>query len=132
MGSKRAALLQVVYSVRSERLLMEQLNYNLLFRWFVGLNVDDPVWDHSTFSFNRERLFDEAIAQQFFEHTVLLARMHELVSDEHFSADGTLLEAWASHKSFRPRDGSGDDGAISTARSAATTRTSPPRIRTLG
>ena len=106
----RAALLQVVYSVRSERLLMEQLNYNLLFRWFVGLNVDDPVWDHSTFSFNRERLFDEAIAQQLFEHTVLLARMHELVSDEHFSVDGTLLEAWASHKSFRPKDGSGDDG----------------------
>lgn len=106
----RAALLQVVYSVRSERLLMEQLNYNLLFRWFVGLNVDDPVWDHSTFSFNRERLFDEAIAQQFFEHTVLLARMHDLVSDEHFSVDGTLLEAWASHKSFRPKDGSGDDG----------------------
>jgi transposase len=106
----RASLLQVVYSVRSERLLMEQLDYNLLFRWFVGLKVDDPVWDHSTFSFNRERLFDEAIAQQFFEHTVLLARMRELVSDEHFSVDGTLLEAWASHKSFRPRDGSGDDG----------------------
>ena len=105
----RAALLQVVYSVRSERLLMEQLNYNLLFRWFVGLNVDDPVWDHSTFSFNRERLFDEAIAQQFFEHTVLLARMHELVSDEHFSVDATLLEAWASHKSFRPKDGRDDD-----------------------
>ena len=72
--------------------------------------MDDPVWDHSTFSFNRERLFDEAIAQQFFEHTVLLARMHELVSDEHFSVDGTLLEAWASHKSFRPKDGSDDDG----------------------
>lgn len=106
----RAALLQVVYSVRSERLLMEQLNYNLLFRWFVGLNVDDPVWDHSTFSFNRERLFDEAIAQQFFEHTVLLARMQDLVSDEHFSVDGTLLDAWASHKSFRPKDGSGGDG----------------------
>jgi transposase len=106
----RAALLQVVYSVRSERLLMEQLNYNLLFRWFVGLNVDDPVWDHSTFSFNHERLFDEAIAQQFFEHTVLLARMQDLVSDEHFSVDGTLLDAWASHKSFRPKDGSGGDG----------------------
>jgi transposase len=105
----RASLLQVVYSVRSERLLMEQLDYNLLFRWFVGLNVDDVVWDHSTFSFNRERLFDEAIAQRFFEHTVLLARLRELVSDEHFSVDGTLLEAWASHKSFRPKDGS-DDG----------------------
>lgn len=106
----RASLLQVVYSVRSERLLMEQLNYDLLFRWFVGLNVDDRVWNHSTFSFNRERLFDEAIAQPFFEHTVLLARMRERVSDEHFSVDGTLLEAWASHKSFRPKDGSGDDG----------------------
>lgn len=106
----RASLLQVVYSVRSERLLMEQLDYNLLFRWFVGLNVDDPVWDHSTFSFNRERLFDEAIAQRFFEHTVLLARMQDLVSDEHFSVDGTLLEAWASHKSFRPKDGSDNDG----------------------
>ena len=106
----RASLLQVVYSVRSERLLMEQLNYNLLFRWFVGLNIDEAVWDHSTFSFNRERLFDEAIAQHFFEHTVLLARMGELVSDEHFSVDGTLLEAWASHKSFRPKDGSDDGG----------------------
>jgi transposase len=109
----RASLLQVVYSVRSERLLMEQLNYNLLFRWFVGLNIDDVVWDHSTFSFNRQRLFDEAIAQHFFEHTVLLARLRDLVSDDHFSVDGTLLEAWASHKSFRPRDdhdeGDGDD-----------------------
>lgn len=105
----RASLLQVVYSIRSERLLMEQIDYNLLFRWFVGLNVDDSVWDHSTFSFNRERLFDEEIAQRFFESTVLLARMNELVSDEHFSVDGTLLEAWASHKSFRPKD-SGDDG----------------------
>ena len=103
----RASLLQVVYSVRSERLLMEQLNYNLLFRWFVGLNMDDPVWDHSTFSFNRERLFDDQIAQQFFEHTVLLARLNDWVSDEHFSVDGTLLEAWASHKSFRPKDGDG-------------------------
>jgi transposase len=105
----RASLLQVVYSVRSERLLMEQLDYNLLFRWFVGLNIDDPVWDHSTFSFNRERLFDAEIAQRFFEHTVLLARLKELVSDEHFSVDGTLLEAWASHRSFRPKDGD-DDG----------------------
>lgn len=105
----RASLLQVVYSIRSERLLMEQIDYNLLFRWFVGLNVDDRVWDHSTFSFNRERLFDEAIAQRFFESTVLLARMHELVSDEHFSVDGTLLEAWASHKSFRPKESTDDD-----------------------
>jgi transposase len=107
----RAALLQVVYSVRSERLLMEQMNYNLLFRWFVGLNIDDPVWDHSTFSFNRDRLFDATIAQEFFAHTVLLARLNDLVSDEHFSVDGSLLEAWASHKSFRPKDGGGDDGS---------------------
>jgi transposase len=105
----RAALLQVVYSVRSERLLMEQLDYNLLFRWFVGLNVDDPVWDHSTFSFNRDRLFDDEIAQRFFEHTVLLAQMKDLVSDAHFSVDGTLLQAWASHKSFRRKDDDGDD-----------------------
>ncbi len=107
----RASLLQVVYSVRSERLLMEQLQYNLLFRWFVGLNIDDAVWDHSTFSFNRERLFDTEIAQRFFEHTVLLAKVGELASDEHFSVDGTLLEAWASHKSFRPKDGGGGDGS---------------------
>jgi transposase len=103
----RASLLQVIYSVRSERLLMEQMNYNLLFRWFVGLNIDDSVWDHSTFSFNRDRLFDAHIAQRFFENTVLVARLQDLVSDEHFSVDGTLLEAWASHKSFRPKDGSG-------------------------
>lgn len=106
----RASLLQVVYSVRRERLLMEQMQYNLLFRWFVGLNIDDPVWDHSTFSFNRDRLFDAEIAQRFFENTVLLARLNELTSDEHFSVDGTLLEAWASHKSFRRKDGDGGDG----------------------
>jgi transposase len=105
----RASLLQVVYSVRSERLLMEQLDYNLLFRWFVGLNVDDPVWDHSTFSFNRERLFDEQVAQQFFDNTVLVAQLKQLTSNEHFSVDGTLLDAWASHKSFRPKDGGDDD-----------------------
>ena len=107
----RAALLQVVYSVRSERLLMEQLDYNLLFRWFVGLNVDDPVWDHSTFSFNRDRLFDDEIAQRFFESTVLHAQLKDLTSNEHFSVDGSLLEAWASHKSFRRKDGCDDDGS---------------------
>ena len=108
----RASLLQVVYSVRSERLLIEQLNYNLLFRWFVGLNIDDPVWDHSTFSFNRDRLFDAEVAQRFFQNTVLLARVADLASDEHFSVDGTLLEAWASQRSFRPKDDSDDsDGS---------------------
>src|SRR5438445_580206 len=105
-----ASLLQVVYSVRSERLLMEQLDYNLLFRWFVGLNIDDRVWDHSTFSFNRDRLFDDEVAQRFFESTVLQAQLRGLTSDEHFSVDGTLLEAWESHKSFRPKDGDGDGG----------------------
>ncbi len=105
----RALVLQVVYSVRSERQLMEQVDYNLAFRWFIGLNVDDPVWDHSTFSFNRERLFDAEIAQRFFEHTVLLAEITGLASDEHFSVDGTLLKAWASQKSFRCKDGK-DDG----------------------
>jgi transposase len=108
----RTSLLQVVYSVRSERLLLEQLNYNLLFRWLVGLNVDDPVWDLSTFSFNRDRLFDAEVAQRFFRNTVLLARVADLASDEHFSVDGTLLEAWASQRSFRPKDGSDDsDGS---------------------
>jgi transposase len=103
----RASLLQVVYSVRSERLLMEQLDYNLLFRSFVGLNIDDAVWDHSTFSFNRDRLFDDEIAQRFFDSTVLHAEVKGMISSEHFSVDGTLLEAWASHKSFRPKDGDG-------------------------
>jgi transposase len=131
----RASLLQVVYSVRSERLLMEQMQYNLLFRWFVGLNIDDPVWDHSTFSFNRDRLFDAEIAQRFFENTVLLARLNELTSDEHFSVDGTLLEAWASHKSFRRKDGDGGIAATavtSGVRSAATPRTPRGPIRTPG
>ena len=107
----RAALLQVVYSVRSERMLMEQMEYNLLFRWFVGLNIDDPVWDHSTFSFNRDRLFDDDIAQNFFAHTVLLGQVKDLVSDEHFTVDGGLLDAWASHRSFRPKDGGDGDGS---------------------
>lgn len=119
----RASLLQVVYSVRSERLLMEQLDYNLLFRWFVGLNIDDAVWDHSTFSFNRDRLFDDAIAQHFFQHTVILAHVADLASDEHFSVDGSLLEAWASHKSFRPKDdeeGKGGDDFRGKTRSNVT------------
>ncbi|GAB2562270.1 hypothetical protein GCM10027066_02090 [Dyella jejuensis] len=129
----RASLLQVVYSVRSERLLIEQLNYNLLFRWFVGLNIDDPVWDHSTFSFNRDRLFDTDIAQRFFAHTVLLARLNDLVSDEHFSLDGSLLEAWTSHRSFRPkdddRDGDEDDFRGQKRRNATHASTTDPDAR---
>ena len=106
----RALLLQVLYSIRSERLLVEQLEYNLLFRWFVGLSVDEPVWDHSTFSKNRDRLLEADIARELFEAIVEQARMAGLLSDEHFSVDGTMIEAWASHKSFRPKDGSGGPG----------------------
>jgi hypothetical protein len=94
----------MLYSVRSERLLMEQLDYNLLFRWFVGLSMDDEVWDASTFSKNRERWLEGDIAEAFFQGVLGEARAGELLSDEHFTVDGTLLEAWASHKSFRPVD----------------------------
>ena len=103
----RALLLQVLYSVRSERLLMEQLEYNLLFRWFVGLNMDDRVWDATTFSKNRERLLRGEIAEEFFAAVLDLARTKELLSDEHFTVDGTMVEGWASMKSFQPKDKSG-------------------------
>src|SRR5438067_11989722 len=109
----RALLLQVLYTIRSERLLMEQLDYNLLFRWFVGLSMDDPVWDATVYSKNRERLLAADIAQAFFEQVVNLARQHELLSDEHFTVDGTLIEAWAGQKSFKKKEVSpappGDD-----------------------
>lgn len=105
----RALLLQVLYSIRSERLLMEQLDYNLLFRWFVGLSMDDEVWDHSTFSKNRERLLDGQIVGKFFEKIREQAREKGLLSDEHFTVDGTLIEAWASHKSFKAKDGDRQD-----------------------
>jgi transposase len=101
----RALLLQVLYSIRSERLLIEQLDYNLLFRWFVGLGMDEPIWDHSTFSKNRDRLLAGDIADAFFDAVLADARGQRLLSDEHFTVDGTLLEAWASHKSFRPKAG---------------------------
>ena len=104
----RALLLQVFYSVRSERLLMEQLDYNLLFRWFVGMSVDEPVWDPSTFSKNRDRLLESEVASAFFRQVLDQAQAQGLTSDEHFSVDGTLIEAWASMKSFRPKDGSGE------------------------
>src|SRR5258705_868805 len=105
----RALLLQVLYSVRSERLLMEELNYNLLFRWFVGLNSDDPVWSPTTFSKNRERLIHAAIEDKFFERVQFLAREAGLLSDEHFTVDGTLIEAWAGQKSFKPKDSIDDE-----------------------
>jgi transposase len=98
----RALLLQVFYSVRSERLLMEQLNYNLLYRWFVGLAMDEPVWNHAVFSKNRDRLLNQELAQRFFAQ--VKAQAQGLMSDEHFTVDGTLIEAWASHKSFQRKD----------------------------
>ena len=104
----RALLLQAFYSIRSERQLMEQLDYNLLFRWFVGLSVDAPVWDATTFSKNRDRLLDGEVARKFLAVVVEQARRRGLLSDDHFSVDETLIEAWASIKSFRPRDG-GDE-----------------------
>src|ERR1700688_2217288 len=100
----RALLLQALYSVRSERLLMEQLDYNLLFRWFVGLNMDDSVWDVTVFTKNRERLLDGDIAEAFFQAVLRQARERSLLSDEHFTVDGTLLEAWASAKSYQRKD----------------------------
>jgi transposase len=104
----RALLLQIFFSVRSERQLVEQLEYNMLFRWFVGLNMDDDIWNHSTFTKNRNRLLEGEISLRFFEEVLALAKEQGLVSQEHFTVDGTIIEAWASHKSFQPKD-SGDD-----------------------
>jgi transposase len=101
----RALLLQAFFGLRSERQLMEQLNYNLLFRWFVGLSMDAPVWDASTFSKNRERLLEGDVARQFLVAIISQPRIKALMSDEHFSVDGTLIQAWASQKSFQPKTG---------------------------
>jgi hypothetical protein len=99
-------LLQLFYSIRSERLLMEQLDYNILFRWFVGLAMDEPIWVPTVFTKNRDRLLQHAVAHSFFQRVV--ARASDLMSDEHFTVDGTLLEAWASQKSFQRKDGDTD------------------------
>jgi len=99
----RALLLQILYTIRSERLLMEELDYSVLYRWFVGLSMDDPVWDATTFTKNRDRLLDGDIADAFFAEVLAAIRAEGLLSDEHFTVDGTLLEAWASHKSFKPK-----------------------------
>src|SRR5262245_55814527 len=104
-----ALLLQVLYGVRSERLLMEQLDYNLLFRWFVGLSPDEPVWDPTSFTKNRERLQQGEVLDKFMAKLLEQPEVKPLLSDEHFSVDGTLIEAWASHKSFKPRDADKDD-----------------------
>jgi transposase len=105
----RALLLQVFYSIRSERVLIEQLDYNLLFRWFVGLAIDDRVWNHAVFSKNRERLLNQEMARSFFAR--IKQQAVGLMSGDHFTVDGTLIEAWASHKSFRRKDGDDDSGA---------------------
>src|SRR5258705_13263488 len=101
----RSLLLQIFYSVRSERMLIEQLQYNLLFRWFVGMEMDETVWNHAVYSKNRERLLNEGIAEGFFQRVLECAKPY--TSDEHFTVDWTLIEAWAGHKSFRPKDGTG-------------------------
>jgi transposase len=103
----RALLLQVLYTVRSERMLMEQLDYNLLFRWFVGLGMDDAAWVPTVFSKNRDRLLEGDIAREFFERVLAQAKKRRLLSSEHFTVDGTLIEAWAGQKSFRPKEESG-------------------------
>ena len=102
----RASTLQILYSIRSERLLCEQLDYNLLFRWFVGLSIDEPIWDHSSFTKNRDRLIEAKVARKLLRRTVRKARAAHLLSNEHFSVDGTLIESWAAVKSMRRRDGS--------------------------
>jgi transposase len=101
----RAAALQILYSIRSERLLCEQLDYNLLFRWFVGLSIDEPIWDHSSFTKNRDRLIEAKVARKLLRRMVRKAKKARLLSEEHFSVDGTLIESWAAVKSMRRRDG---------------------------
>jgi len=115
----RATLLMALYSIRSERQLMEHLNYNLLYRWFVGLEMDDPVWDVTVFTKNRERLIEGEVSQQLLSAVVEQAREHGLLSEEHFTVDGTLIQAWASARSFKeksdppaPGSGSGTKGSV--------------------
>jgi transposase len=114
----RAMLLQAFYSIRSERLLMERLEYDLLFRWFVGIGVDDPAWDHSVFSKNRDRLLEGDIAAKFLAAVLAQPKVKRLLSTDHFSVDGTLIEAWASMKNVRPKDGSGAPPAEGGGRNA--------------
>ena len=123
----RAMLIQVLFSVRSERQLMEQVRYNLLYRWFIGLAIDDEVWDHSSFSKNRERLLQHAVVESFFTEVMTLADKAGLLSKEHFSVDGTLIQAWASHKSFAPKDGGSDDANGGPGRNAQANWKGRPR-----
>jgi transposase len=127
----RSSLLMVLYSIRSERQLMEQLNYNLLFRWFVGLEMDDPVWDVTVFTKNRERLIDGEVSQRLLESVLVEAREERLLSEEHFTVDGTLIQAWAAARSFTekpnppgPGKGSGHGGEV-LLRDKVESRTDP-------
>ena len=112
----RALLLQAFYSIRSERQLMEQLNFNILFRWFVGLDMDDPVWDATVFCHNRDRFLEAEVSAKFLNGVVEHKKVRRLLSRDHFSVDGTLIEAWASMKSFRPKGGGGDDTGSGSGR----------------
>src|SRR5664279_2676610 len=112
----RAMLLQAFYGVRSERHLMERMEFDLLFRWFVGLGIDDTVWDHSTFSKNRDRLLEGDVAARFLTAVLAQPKVKRLLSTEHFSVDGTLIQAWASMKSFKPVDGPDDPSPPSSGR----------------
>jgi transposase len=105
----RALLIQIFFSVRSERQLVEQMDYNMMFRWFIGLNLDDDIWNATTFTKNRDRLLEGEVAERFFAEVLAMAKKQGLVSQEHFTVDGTIIEAWASHKSFKPKDGGDDD-----------------------
>jgi hypothetical protein len=107
----RALLLQALFTIRSERQLVQQISYNMLFRWFVGLSMDVPVWDVTVFTKNRDRLLRGDVARRFLAAILVDPRVTPLLSSEHFSVDGTLIEAWASVKSFRPKDGSGEPPA---------------------
>ena len=135
----RSLLIQILYSIRSERMLVEQLEYNLLFRWFVGLSMDEPIWNHSTYSKNRDRILDTDIAVAFLRQITRQAEEAGLLSDEHFTVDGTLIEAWASLKSLRPRNTDSPDqgGGVtlrltSMARNVVTTPMHQRLIRTRG
>ena len=124
-----AACLQVFYSIRSERQLMERLEFDLLFRWFVGLGIDDAVWDHSVFSKNRDRLLDGDIAAKFLSAVLAQPRVKRLLSTDHFSVDGTLIEAWASMKSFKPTDGPNEPPADGGGRNREADFHEPEAIR---
>jgi transposase len=135
----RATLLQAFFSVRSEWMLMEQIDYNLLFRWFVGLPIDAEVWHPTVFTHNRDRLLEADVAHEFLAALLALPQVKKLLSSEHFSVDSTMIDAWASMKSFRPKDGSGEPpsrgvpgSATSATRNGRMTRMLRPPIRTRG